>query len=256
VQGASVPVTLTGTNFAAGATVGVSGSGITVSGIMVVNATQITATFAIAANAAATSYNVTVTSGGQTSNSRTFTVSVPPPPTLTAPLSPNQGNLGQTLTVAFLGTNFISGATSINFVTGTGVTANVNVANSTTMTATIAIAANASLGWRQLTVTTPGGTSGVRWFQVFGLPGITSITPAAGARSSAVTETLNGSNFSSDSVVHFSGTGITVSSQSITNEGQVLTATFTIAANAPTGAQSVTVANSVGTSNAVGFTVQ
>jgi hypothetical protein len=44
VQGQGVTVTLTGTNFVAGATIGVSGAGITVSNTTVLSATQITAT--------------------------------------------------------------------------------------------------------------------------------------------------------------------------------------------------------------------
>ena len=52
VQGQGVAVTLTGTNFIAGATIGVSGAGITVSNTTVASATQITATFTIAGNAA------------------------------------------------------------------------------------------------------------------------------------------------------------------------------------------------------------
>ncbi len=49
--GTAVPVTLTGTGFASGATVAVSGTGIAVGGVNVASATQITATFTIAANA-------------------------------------------------------------------------------------------------------------------------------------------------------------------------------------------------------------
>ena len=74
VRGNSVPVTLTGTNFIAGATVAVSNPNVTVSGVTVVSATQITATFAIAANATLGAANVTVTTSGGTSGAVTFTV--------------------------------------------------------------------------------------------------------------------------------------------------------------------------------------
>jgi hypothetical protein len=74
VQGTSVPVTLTGTNFVAGATVAVSNPGIAVGSATVVSATQITATLTIAANAAPGAANVTVTTSGGTSGSIVFTV--------------------------------------------------------------------------------------------------------------------------------------------------------------------------------------
>ncbi len=48
VQGATAPVTLTGTNFVSGATVAVNNPGIAVSAVNVVSATQITVTFTIA----------------------------------------------------------------------------------------------------------------------------------------------------------------------------------------------------------------
>ncbi len=73
-QGQNVAVTLTGTNFATGATIGLSGTGITVSNTTVVSSTQITATLAIAANAATGARNVTVTSSGSTTSAVTFTV--------------------------------------------------------------------------------------------------------------------------------------------------------------------------------------
>ncbi len=79
VQGQSVPVTLTGTNFVAGATIALSGAGITVSNTTVLSATQITATFAIAANASTGAQNVTVTTSGGTSGAQPFTVNLAPP---------------------------------------------------------------------------------------------------------------------------------------------------------------------------------
>ena len=73
-QGATVAVTLTGTNFASGSTITVSGTGITVSNPTVASSTSITATFTIAANAPTGAQNVTVTGSGNTSGSQTFTV--------------------------------------------------------------------------------------------------------------------------------------------------------------------------------------
>src|SRR4029077_16977121 len=70
VQGQSVSVTLTGTNFVAGATIGLSGAGITVSNTTVLSTTQITATFTIAGSAATGGQNVTVTTSGGTTGAQ------------------------------------------------------------------------------------------------------------------------------------------------------------------------------------------
>ncbi|MCC6862452.1 MAG: peptidoglycan DD-metalloendopeptidase family protein, partial [Bryobacterales bacterium] len=79
--GTSVPITLTGTNFVYGATVGVSGTGITISNVQLVSGTSITATLQLAASAAGT-YSLTVTTPNGTSPPLPFTVVASIPVTL------------------------------------------------------------------------------------------------------------------------------------------------------------------------------
>jgi hypothetical protein len=83
--GAAVPVTITGTGFAAGATVSLSGTGITVSNVSVGSATQLTATLTIASGTALGARDVTVTTagGGASTLPGGFTVVAPTPATLT-----------------------------------------------------------------------------------------------------------------------------------------------------------------------------
>src|SRR3989442_11111525 len=73
-QGQTVAVTLTGTNFGPGATISVSGTGITASNVTVVSSTQITAMFAIAASAPTGPQNITVTGLAIASGAQAFTV--------------------------------------------------------------------------------------------------------------------------------------------------------------------------------------
>jgi hypothetical protein len=63
-QGRTLQVTLSGTNFATGATVTTNNPGLAVSATTVVNDMQIIATFTIAANAKLGEVNVTVTTSG------------------------------------------------------------------------------------------------------------------------------------------------------------------------------------------------
>ena len=74
VQGASVPVTLTGTNFVSGATVAVSNPGVAVGSVTVVSDKRITATLTIGATAALGAANMTVTTSAGTSAAAVFTV--------------------------------------------------------------------------------------------------------------------------------------------------------------------------------------
>ncbi|MGE5644556.1 MAG: DUF4082 domain-containing protein, partial [Acidobacteriota bacterium] len=153
-----------GTNFVSGATVAVSGTGVTVSGVTVVSATQITANFVIGASATTGARNVTVTTTGGTTGAVTFTVSAPAAPTLTA-ISPTSGTQGATVPVTLTGTNFVSGATVA--VSGTGVTVSgVTVVSATQITASFVIGASAATGAHSVTVTTTGGTTGAVTFTV------------------------------------------------------------------------------------------
>src|SRR5262249_19542418 len=165
VQGASIAVTLTGSNFVAGASIQMSGSGVSASNVTVISATQINATFTVASNAATGSRNVTVLTAGGTSSAVSFTVTAPSTkPTLTS-LTPNAGSKGTTVNVTLWGTNFVSPLTVA--VQGGGVTvSNVEVVNSTTVTATFRIRQSATRSARNTTVTTSAGTSNALTFTV------------------------------------------------------------------------------------------
>jgi hypothetical protein len=149
-----VPVTIQGTNFVSGATVSVGNPGIAVSGVTVVSATQITATFTVAAGAALGAANVTVTTSGGISPTATFTVT-PPPPTVTmlSPGGATAGGAGFTLTI--YGTNFVPGAVA----KWNGSALTTTFVSATQLTAAVPASAIATAGTYSITVTTSGGTS-------------------------------------------------------------------------------------------------
>ena len=73
-KGTAAAVTLTGTNFVSGATVAVSGTGVSVSRVTVVNASTITANFTLASGATLGARTVAVTTSGGTTRTVNFTV--------------------------------------------------------------------------------------------------------------------------------------------------------------------------------------
>src|SRR6185503_16916024 len=229
-----------------------SGAGVAVSAVNVTGPTSLTATFTIAANAATGARNVTVTTPNGTSNAVTFTVTAAP--TITQ-VQPNTGNVGNAVNVTITGTDFVAGQTTVQ-VSGAGVAVSaVNVTGPTSLTATFTIAANAATGARNVTVTTPNGTSNAVTFTVTAAPTITQVQPNSGDVGNAVNVTITGTDFvAGQTTVQVSGAGVTVSAVNVTGP-TALTATFTIAANAATGARNVTVTTPNGTSNAVTFTV-
>jgi hypothetical protein len=85
-------------------------------------------------------------------------------------------------------------------------------------------------------------------------PTLTSIAPNTGLRGTAVPVTLTGTNLTGAFAVTITGTGVTVSSLTVVNDTTV-TATFTIANLAATGARSVRVSTPGGITNPVTFTV-
>jgi len=182
-------------------------------------------------------------------------------PTL-ASASPNTGAQGQNnLGVALSGTNFFS-SPSCNF--GAGITINSCVANSSTqITANVSIAANATLGVRDISVINSDGqsatlTSGftVQTAVSFPAPTLSAATPNSGTQAqSNLSVTLTGTNFMASPTCSF-GSGITVNSCTFVSATQI-TANISISLNAATGTTNITVTNSDGQSAILsnGFTI-
>src|SRR5208282_2819966 len=97
-------------------------------------------------------------------------------------------------------------------------TSAVTVMNSTTITATFTIAAGATLGAQNVTVTTSGGISGAKAFTVEPAPTLASISPIKGVLGTSVPVTLTGTNFFTPATISFNGgTGITANSVTVTS---------------------------------------
>jgi hypothetical protein len=251
LSGTTTQVTLTGTNFAPGATkVTVSpASGITVSNVNVTSATSLTATFTIT-QTAGTSYLVFVTTdAGGDSNTKPFSVGSSTP-TLTS-LSPASGVRGSSVQVTFTGTNFMAGSTKVS-ISPSGITVSgVNVTSSTSLTATFAIGATATLGDYFVFVTTgPGGDSNTATFAVnpqgptitFGIPqqmNPTQQVPVQLSMPTALPETVTGAvtlTFNPNATNPADDPNVTF----VGNESNSTTIGFQFAANATTATFSVT----------------
>ncbi len=201
-------VTITGANFATGATVTFGGTGAT--NVVVVSSTSITATVPAKSAGAVT---VTVTVNGQ-SGSLTSGFTYVATPTVTG-ISPGTGSTAGGTGVTITGTNFVAGAT-VTFG-GTAAT-NVVVASSTSITATTP---TGSAGAATVTVTVSGQSGSLTGgFTYVVTPTVTSISPNSGSTAGGTTVTITGANFATGATVTFGGTGATnvvvVSSTSIT----------------------------------------
>src|SRR5208283_2115432 len=140
-RGASnIGVTLTGTEFVAGAKVRVAG--VSFSSVKVVNSTTITAKTNVASSAKVGAATVTVADSDGSGSCRTC-LTIVAAPTLKS-ITPSSLTPGASKSVTITGTGYMSGAT----VTGpTGVTfSKVKVVSSTKITATIRVGSKAKVG--------------------------------------------------------------------------------------------------------------
>jgi len=216
-------VTITGANFAAGATVTFGATAAT--NVVVVNNTSITATSP--ANAAGT-VTVAVTVNGQ-SGSLTSGFSYILPPTVSS-VSPNSGSTAGGTAVTITGTNFAGGA-AVTF--GGAAATNVVMVNSTTITAATPAG---SAGAATVTVTVSGQSGSLTsGFTYVVIPAVSSVSPNDGSTAGGTAVTITGTNFGAGATVTFGGTAATnvvvVNSTSITATSPAH----------PTGAVTVTV---------------
>jgi hypothetical protein len=165
-RGGSFSVVITGTLTAWDASSTLSlGDGVTVTGVTVVSPTEITATAQVAPDASIgfrTAKVVTADTGKTDTEDMAFTLTASPVTAIAtvASISPAEGELGQHETVLVVGqnTNFVDGETTADL--GNGVTVDsVSVGDSTHATVTIDVTSNASIGFRDVTLTTGAETA-------------------------------------------------------------------------------------------------
>jgi hypothetical protein len=180
-RGLTVPVTLSGYGLT-GTTAISAGGGISATNITVVNDNSVTAKFVIGTSASTTAHNVTVTAPGGTSGAVAFTVSNPPPATITS-ISPASGVRGSTIPITITGTNLTAGS-SINAGSNIGIGSLTISPDGTQITTTFSIVNMATVGPRNVTVTNTSGTaSAPATFTVTAGTASFTVPPATGAGS-------------------------------------------------------------------------
>lgn len=177
------------------------------------------------------------------------------PPTLTT-VTTGGAIQGANATLTIAGTGFVPKATLVD-VSGPGITvSNVDVTSSTSLIASLDVAAGAALGQRTVTVTTAGGTSGEMTFVVNPpAPTLTSVTPSVGLAGATTSIALAGTNFVVGATsVAVSGANVTVQNVSV-GSATALTADLVVDSTAVLGARSITVTTAGGTTGAQTFTI-
>ncbi|GAB4108877.1 MAG: hypothetical protein Kow001_07740 [Acidobacteriota bacterium] len=258
ISGTSFAMTILGTNLSGATQVTFTpGTGIQVQNLQS-SPTSVSVVLQVLAGAAVGTRQVTVTTVGGVSNPLNFTISSPSgqTPVITS-LSPNRAKVGSFQGISILGSR-LTGVTSINVVPSAGiVVSNLSVSGDSSVWATLEVQGGAAVGDRQVSVTSPGGTSNSLILTIVPEnppPYLRSINPKSGRATRTVDVTLHGDELSNIQSINFSpAAGITVSQ--IESHSFWVDAKITIAAGAAPGIRQVTVTNSRGTSNAVEFEV-
>jgi len=147
---------------------------------------------------------------GATATHPPYTITINPAATVTS-TTPSSGGQGATsYAIAITGTGFISGAPLAASFSGTGITvSSTTYVNSTTVDATISIAANAATGARTITLTNGDGSTatGTNVFTVNAAPTVTTINPSTHARNATgISVVITGSGFVSGLTVTLNAT--------------------------------------------------
>lgn len=153
-------------------------------------------------------------------------------------ITPSTGARTTTVRVALTGTNFSERESTIS-VSGAGVAVEALAFGSATLLeANFVIAADAAAGDREVTVSTPGGTSAARTFSILlAPPTIAAVTPSAGARGSTAEVTITGTNFvPGETTVAVTGSGVAVGAVAVASS-TTLTADLVIDAGAEKAAK-------------------
>jgi uncharacterized membrane protein len=227
VPGATTTLTVTGTGFQSGLAVKSTVPGATFGSVSDQSATSFQIPITIPAGTARGTYTLTVTNpdgGAVTKN-----LVLPPVPTVTG-ASPNPV-LANTPTKSLTVTGTGFDTTSVASFSASGVSViSTTYVSATSLTVKVAIAANATLGAGNVTVTTDGGTDTCTGcLTIDARPTITTISPAP-APGATTTLTVTGTGFQSGLVVTSTVPGATfgsVSNQSAT--------TFQVAITIPAG---------------------
>jgi hypothetical protein len=140
----------------------------------------------------------------------------------------------------------LAGATAVSF--GSGITVSINGTSATRITVGIAISGSAAIGGRDVSVSTPGGTSTkAAAFTVDSVPApaVGSVSPGTGIQGQSLTATITGTDFSGATAVSF-GPGITVTGYTVKSSTQIATG-ITVGGSAAPGIRDVSVTTPGGT---------
>lgn len=249
MKGGALAVSIIGTGFVEGSTTVSFGDGVTLS-TLGGNSTTLAAQIMIAQSTRSGPRNVTVVTpppgGGSATLNGAFMVENPPPQI--ASISPSSAAKGSSVNAVITGSNFCTGATSLNL--GTGITIDsVIVLNNDRLRARLSVSYEGlSTGARDVSVSNDAPGGGLATLKgAFAVtnptPALTSIVPADAGRGGLVSVSVFGAKFMNGVTTLSFGPGIAVSTITVKSPTEMLVS-LSISSVATPGPRVITVTNS------------
>jgi hypothetical protein len=248
--------TITGTNFATGATAQFSNATtlatITATSCTRVSATSLSCTFdLLEKDASATNgYNVVVINpdGKQGMRASYFTLSSPAPTISSS--TPSSGMRGSSIAITNLAGNYFQPGAVVTYWRGSTVLSlgSVTVPARTSITGSLSTDGSTPLGAYNITITNTDGKTVTRTsgFTLYGVPAptISGISPGTGARGTVVPVIVTGTNIVSGARVRlYNGTTSVYLAPAGTVSPTQISTTFTVPATIPAGTMNVRITN-------------
>jgi len=251
-QGATTTITLTGTGFFGSPTVFVSSTLVQVNSVQVTSPTTLSVSITAASNADAGQRDIVVIEPGPVAYTCSSCLQIDNSPTLSS-VTPNSIPSGENAMVSLTGTYMRLGAT-VTSAAGIAFSGTKYV-GSTHLTTLATVAPSVTPGSYDVPVTDPDGgmvtCMGCLTVTATPTPTLTGVSPNAVGQTSNIWLQLTGTDFTTNSAVAFSASGITVKSLHYTSPGS-LSVNIAVAWNATLGASDVTVTTPGGSATCTG----
>jgi outer membrane protein assembly factor BamB len=255
-RGATRTFTLTGSGFSGTPSVFVSSTRVRVNSVQVTSPTTLSVKLTATSTADIGPRDIVVVQSGPVADTCSSCLTVDPAPTLSS-VTPDSIPAGETATVSFAGTNLKSGA---KVTSATGITfGSTTFVSSSQLTAQATVGPSVTPGSYNVTIANPdaGTATCTDCLTVIATPTptLTAVSPnEVGQQSPKITLLLTGTDFTTNSVVAFSASGIVTYSQHYTSPTS-LSVTIAAQRQATLGAGNVTVTTPGGSATCTGCLV-
>ena len=250
-QGATSTITLTGNGFSGTPTVFVSSTLVQVNSVQVTSPTTLSVSVTVASTADPGARDIVVIEPGPVAYTCSSCLQIDHSPILSS-VTPSIPS-GETATVSLTGTYLRFGAV---LTSAAGITFSpTKYVNSTQLTAQATVASSVTPGSYDVTINDPdGGTvtcPGCLTVTATPTPTLTAVSPNVAGQNSNVTLQLTGTDFTTNSAVAFSGSGITIKKQHYSSPTS-MSVTVAVAWGATLGASDLTVTTPGGSGTCTG----